>query len=65
MDGIEKVTPLRFVSARSGENSVIVVIRKYQENDDVYFDVVDGEAKEIGAGLAKGEIAMAAFSASD
>lgn len=58
MDGIERVTPLRFVSARSGENSVIVVIRKYQERDAVYFDVVDGEAEEIGVGLARGEVAI-------
>ncbi|AMV33633.1 ABC transporter permease YtrF precursor [Pirellula sp. SH-Sr6A] len=58
MEGVEKVTPLRFVSARSGENSVIVVIRKYQEADAVYFDVVDGKTEEIGAGLANGEVAI-------
>jgi putative ABC transport system permease protein len=45
--GVEGLDTIRFVKATSGENSIIVVIREFKEQRQVYFDLIDGDANEV------------------
>ena len=50
--------PCRFVSAKSGENSVVVVIREFTSDDQVYFDLVTGDAAEVLQALPGGAVVI-------
>ncbi|AMV32536.1 ABC transporter permease YtrF precursor [Pirellula sp. SH-Sr6A] len=58
MPGVDVVDTLRFVRARSGENSVVVVVRKFNSTSQDYFDLVEGEEKEVMDGVQKGKVVL-------
>lgn len=58
MPGVDVVDTLRFVRARSGENSVVVVVRKFNSTSQDYFDLVEGEEKEVMEGVQKGKVVL-------
>ncbi len=56
MPGVAKVTPLRFLSARSGENSVIVVIQRFRSAEEYNFDIVQGELANLRKSFQSDEV---------
>lgn len=54
IDGVESLEGLRFVSARSGESSVLVIVQDFESKLADSFDLIDGLPAEALAGL-KGE----------
>ena len=54
--GVTKLTPLRFVSARTTENSVIVVIQNFRNADQFFFDIVQGSTTELKKSFGNDEI---------
>ncbi len=55
IDGIQSMDPMRFVSARSGEGSVLVVVRDFVGDPEKLFDLVEGTGAEAVAGLRGGK----------
>jgi putative ABC transport system permease protein len=58
IDGVELVDTLRFVSARAGENSVIVVVRKFNSQTHDFFDLIEGEEGAVTDGIRRGEVVL-------
>lgn len=58
MPGVDVVDTLRFVRARTGENSVVVVVRKFNSTSQDYFDLIEGEEKEVMEGVQKGKVVL-------
>jgi putative ABC transport system permease protein len=58
MAGVAMVDTLRFVRARTGTNSVIVVVRKFNSPEQDYFDLIEGNEAEVMAGIRKGEVVL-------
>ena len=58
MQGVELVDSLRFVRARSNENSVVVVVRKFNSKSQEYFDLIEGHEVEVMAGIHRGEVVL-------
>ncbi|MCU0707965.1 MAG: ABC transporter permease [Pirellula sp.] len=56
--GVSMVDTLRFVSARSGENSVIVVVRKFNSDTNDFFDLIDGQEEDVTRGVQAGEVVI-------
>lgn len=54
--GVTKITPLRFVSARTTENSVIVVVQNFRSADEFHFDIVEGDKRRFQEIFSSGEI---------
>lgn len=58
MPGVELVDTLRFVRARSGETSVVVVVRKFNSGTQDYFDLIEGTEPEVMLGVRRGEVVL-------
>ncbi len=58
IEGIERFDSLRFVSARSGEIAIIVVVRDYVDDSQVYFDLVQGKEDQVVEQLRKGGVVV-------
>ncbi len=56
--GVEDLDTIRFVKATSGENSIIVVIREFNEQRQVYFDLVEGDGNYVLDRLPEGEVVV-------
>lgn len=56
--GVEDIDTVRFVRANSTETSIIVVIREFNEQRQIYFDLVDGDGNQILRRLRQGEIVV-------
>jgi putative ABC transport system permease protein len=56
--GVALVDTLRFVSARSGDNSVIVVTRKFNSKTNDFFDLIEGDESQITEDLLAGKIVI-------
>ncbi len=54
--GIRSLDSLRFVNARSGDNSIIVVIRDFSDTEKISFDILQGDANSMIPGLKRGEV---------
>jgi len=54
--GVEDLDTVRLVKATSGENSIVVVIREFKKQRQVYFDLVAGNDDEVLRGLREGEV---------
>jgi putative ABC transport system permease protein len=54
MDGIQSLDPMRFVSAQSGENSVLLMVRDFAGDPEKLFDLVQGTGAQTVAGLRAG-----------
>ena len=58
MPGVELVDSLRFAPVRSNENSLVVVVRKFNSKSQEYFDLVEGNEVEVMAGIHRGEVVI-------
>ena len=58
MPGVDLVDMLRFVRARSNDNSVVVVVRKFNSSYQEYFDLTEGSDTEVMAGIHRGEVVV-------
>jgi putative ABC transport system permease protein len=56
--GVEDLDTIRFVQAKSGENSIVVVIREFNQPRQIYFDLVEGDGKEVLRRLPESEIVV-------
>ncbi|HRX79076.1 MAG: ABC transporter permease [Planctomycetaceae bacterium] len=56
--GVEGLDTIRFVQATSADNSVIVVVREFTGDQQVYFDLVDGDDAEVMSGIAEGKVVL-------
>jgi putative ABC transport system permease protein len=56
IEGIRSLDALRFVNARSGDNSLIVVVRDFSDVEKISFDILEGDDKSILDGLKRGEV---------
>ena len=55
IEGIESLDPMRFVSARSGAGSVLVVVRDFVGNPEKMFDLAEGTGRAAVDGLRAGK----------
>lgn len=55
VSGIESLDAIRYVSARSGENSVLVVVRNFVGKPTDFFDLVEGTPTAALEGLRQGK----------
>ncbi|MFN6129612.1 MAG: FtsX-like permease family protein [Planctomycetota bacterium] len=56
--GLAMVDTLRFVSARSGENSVIVVARKFNSDTNDFFDLIEGDEIQVTQDIRRGGVVI-------
>ena len=56
--GVEHLDTLRMVKATSGENSIIVLVREFKQQRQVYFDLIDGEGDEALRRLPEGAVVV-------
>ncbi|MCA9120921.1 MAG: ABC transporter permease [Planctomycetaceae bacterium] len=56
--GVKSLDTIRFVQATSAGNSVIVVVREFTADKQIYFDLVDGEDEEVLRGIAAGKVVL-------
>lgn len=58
IDGVIGLDTMRFVNAKSGQNSVVVVIREFTSDDQVYFDLVTGDPHAVLRELPRGGVVI-------
>jgi len=58
MPGVDVVDTMRFVRARSGDNSVVVVVRKFNATGQDYFDLIEGDEKSVLEGIKRGDVVL-------
>jgi len=58
MPGVASVDTLRFVRARSNETSVIVVVRKFVSDSQEYFDLIEGNDREVLKKVRNGGVVL-------
>jgi putative ABC transport system permease protein len=58
VEGIRNLDTMRFVSARSGEVSVIVIVRQFSSGSQDYFDLIRGEDTEVMEGVRRGGVVL-------
>jgi putative ABC transport system permease protein len=58
INGLAMVDTLRFVSARSGENSVIVVARKFNSQTNDFFDLIEGDESQVANDVRDGGVVI-------
>jgi putative ABC transport system permease protein len=56
--GVEDLDTIRFVRATSGEDSIVVVIREFSDQRQVYFDLVEGDGNQVLRRLPEGEVVV-------
>ncbi len=58
VQGIQTLDTMRFVSARSGEVSVIVIVRQFSSASQDYFDLIRGEDVKVMEGVRSGGVVL-------
>jgi putative ABC transport system permease protein len=58
LDGILVSDTMRFVSARTGELSVIVIVRQFNSKTQDYFDLVQGDEDQVMQGIREGKVVL-------
>jgi putative ABC transport system permease protein len=58
VSGVEFIDAIRYVSARSGENSILVVVRNFVGKPTDFFDLVEGTPAEALQGLRDGKVVV-------
>lgn len=58
IEGIESLDPMRFMSAQSGEQSVLLIVRDFVGDPEEFFDLAAGSGAAIVKGLKKGEVVV-------
>lgn len=56
--GVEHLDTVRMVKATSGENSIIVLVREFKQQRQVYFDLIDGDGDEALRRLPEGAVVV-------
>lgn len=56
--GVESIDPIRYVNARSGENTVLVIVRDFVGQSTDFFDLVEGTDQQAVDGLRNGEVVV-------
>ncbi|MCR9292349.1 MAG: FtsX-like permease family protein [bacterium] len=55
IDGVQRVQTTSFVTAQSGEDSIVVIVRSFQGEADDYFDVLESQRGDILQALNRGQ----------
>jgi putative ABC transport system permease protein len=58
VDGVLVSDTMRFVSARAGELSVIVIVRQFNSPTQDYFDLVQGQENQVMQGIRDGQVVL-------
>jgi putative ABC transport system permease protein len=58
VDGVTGIDPLRMISAKTGAENVILLVRTFEDAAMQQFDVVDGDESAIRDALANGEVVI-------
>ncbi|MFZ4081353.1 MAG: FtsX-like permease family protein [Pirellula sp.] len=58
VDGVLTSDTMRFVSARAGELSVIVIVRDFNSPTQDYFDLVQGKEDQVMKGIQEGQVVL-------
>ncbi|MFN5394945.1 MAG: ABC transporter permease [Planctomycetota bacterium] len=58
VDGVLVSDTMRFVSARAGELSVIVIVRQFNSQTQDYFDLVQGKEDQVMQGIREGKVVL-------
>lgn len=58
LKGVELIDTMRFVRSRSGENSVVVVVRKFNSSAQDYFDLIEGDNSSVLGALHDGKVVI-------
>lgn len=58
LDGVLLSDTMRFVSARAGELSVIVIVREFNSSTQDYFDLVQGQEDQVLEGIRQGQVVL-------
>jgi putative ABC transport system permease protein len=58
VEGIESIDPIRYVSARSGDHTVLVIVRDFIGQPGDFFDLVEGELPAAIKGLKDGKVVV-------
>jgi putative ABC transport system permease protein len=56
--GIATIDPMRFANVQSGEESILLVIRSFEQNRDPVFDLVAGTDREAVEGLLNEQVVI-------
>lgn len=60
IDGVESIEPMRFVSANSKDNSILIVAREFSKSAEFYFDLTDTDTDDCIAALEAGQTVIGA-----
>lgn len=58
IDGVTAIDPLRMISAKTGDENVILIVRTYEDASMQQFDIVDGDESQIRQQLASGDVVI-------
>lgn len=58
VDGVLVSDTMRFVSARAGELSVIVIVRQFNSPTQDFFDLVQGQEEQVMRGIREGQVVL-------
>jgi putative ABC transport system permease protein len=58
VDGVTGIDPLRMISAKTGNENAILIVRTFEDAAMQQFDVVDGKEDAIRDALARGEVVI-------
>lgn len=58
VDGVKVSDTMRFVSARAGELSVIVIVRQFNSPTQDFFDLVQGQEDQVMQGIRDGKVVL-------
>jgi putative ABC transport system permease protein len=56
--GVESIDPIRYVNARTGDNSVLVIVRDFVGKPADFFDLIEGTDDQAVAGLREGKVVV-------
>ncbi len=58
VQGIESIDSVRYLSMRSNDHSVMLIVRDFVGQSDTFFDLVEGTEEDAMAGLSAGKVVI-------
>ena len=58
VDGVEGIDAIRMISAKAGDQNIILVVRSFDDSSLQQFDIVYGDEATVGKQLGAGEVAV-------
>lgn len=58
LEGVRLIDTMRFVRARSDDNSVVVIVREFTSSAQDYFDLIEGENSRVLDDLRDGKVVI-------